>query len=274
LTVLETTLDIGLGEGNELSVMQFNDTHLSKDKPQTFANWNACIDYVQDNADYFVANGDLVDTLNTTTLGFVQEQLSIYDNCMAVMGNHEWFPKPCEDGEYDTIQQYWKNDVYYSSVVLKDKVMLISMDNSRFDSTDNTVAAFTADQLDKLTADLTTARTKGYAVLLFVHVPLGTNLTEGDATANFYTQNQDDAYYGNGTWNFNTNSPSIHHGDATTAAVCQKIADNADIIKGVFSAHYHSDFYVEIQGTNGTIPQYVNGAAKCDTGNVLKITLK
>ena len=274
LTVMEKTLNVGLGEGNELEIVQFNDTHLSASAPKTFANWNACIDYAQDNADYFVLNGDLVDTLNATTLGFVQDQLSIYDNCMAVMGNHEWFPKPCEDGEYDIIQQYWKNDVYYSSVVLKDKVMLISMDNSRFDSTDNTVAAFTADQLTKLTADLETAKAKGYAVLLFVHVPLGTNLTEGDATANFYTQNQNDAYYGNGTWNFNTNSPSIHHGDATTAAVCQKIADNADIIKGVFSAHYHSDFYVEIQGTNGVIPQYVNGAAKCDTGNVLKIVLK
>jgi hypothetical protein len=266
LTVWETTLDLGLGE-DALEIVQFNDTHLNTSVPKTFANWNACINYAQDNADYFVLNGDIVEMFNTNLLGFVRDQLSIYDNCMTVLGSHEWYPKTGSAEDYAAIQPYWKNDVHYSSAVLNERVMLIQMDNSQ--------AKFTAAQHEWLTQELAKAKQNGYAVLLFVHEPIGNNLTPGEGAIEkpFYCMD-DTIYSAVGGVMWSNRAMSIHKGDASTVAVCQLIADNADIIKGVFAGHLHSDFHTTIYGTNGTIPQYVNAAAKFDTGNVLKINLK
>jgi hypothetical protein len=68
-------------------------------------------------------------------------------------------------------------------------------------------------------------------------------------------------------------------------AVYKLITENADIIRGLFCGHYHTSFYMEVEGSypdkagirkRKTIPQYV---LECNvyegyTGHVLKITIE
>ena len=57
------------------------------------------------------------------------------------------------------------------------------------------------------------------------------------------------------------------------------IANNADVIKGIFAGHYHSDYMTKIaaktpSGEDTFIPQYVLTGNPYDGGHVLKITVK
>ena len=71
-------------------------------------------------------------------------------------------------------------------------------------------------------------------------------------------------------------------GDKGTNAnktVYNMIINNAEVIKGVFAGHKHSDFYLEIFGKNsdGTpakIPQYVTTATAYPHGHLLRATVK
>lgn len=58
-------------------------------------------------------------------------------------------------------QSVWKHDIYYSSKVMGDKVMLIQMNNGE--------RKFYESQIEPLKKDIETARENGYIVLLFMH---------------------------------------------------------------------------------------------------------
>ena len=66
----------------------------------------------------------------------------------------------------EKLQKAWDHDIYYSSEVLGNKLMLIQMDNSEH--------TFRPCQKEPMQRDLKQARENGYTVLLFVHVPLCT----------------------------------------------------------------------------------------------------
>lgn len=64
-----------------------------------------------------------------------------------------------------------------------------------------------------------------------------------------------------------------------TKAICDIIAANGDIIKGVFNGHQHADYYSEIlaktaSGADTIIPQYTLSGCIYGNGNALKITVK
>ena len=68
-------------------------------------------------------------------------------------------------------------------------------------------------------------------------------------------------------------------GTDANKTVYNMIINNADVGKGVFAGHKHSDFYLEILGTNSNgrpaiIPQYVTTATAYQRGHLLRATIK
>ncbi len=267
LTVRETVLNSGRG-GDAVEIVHITDAHIAFNITERL-NWKACLRYAADY-DYTVATGDLIEGLHTDLTKFLKNSLDQNPNTMLVLGNHEWNPTkgtPEEmDERYALLQEYWPNDVVYSSAVVKNKVMLIQLDNSQ--------SKFWDSQIPKLQADLKTAREKGYTVLLFYHVPLRTeNPEEGQVKA--LLPNNPKVI---NTYNFCSSQLRGTENDAT-GQVYDIITNNADVIKGAFCGHFHEDIYTEIvaktaDGTDAVIPQYINHAARYDNGHVLKITVK
>lgn len=270
LTVRETDITVGLG-GDTLEIVQISDAHIGYNTVSKM-RWKNCLSYAE-NFDYMLMTGDMIEGLTNDLAGYYKDTLAPYDNVMMVLGNHEWIKGedscPEDMGErYKKLQSYFKNDVYYSSVVLKNKVMLIQMDNSQ--------EKFWDHQIPKLRNDLNTARSKGYAVLLFVHVPLGTNNpNEHDINAIYSTDTPAHSQH----VSFVNLTPGPKSKDAASQEVYELITNSADVIKGVFGGHMHSHFYTEIcaktpDGTDTVIPQYVSHKANFDGGHVLKINVK
>lgn len=269
LTVREVNIEVGLGN-DPLEIVQISDAHIGYNTLSKM-RWKNCLHYAQ-NFDYMVLTGDMIEGLTNDLASYFKDSIAPYDNVMMTLGNHEWSkggddtPESMED-RYKKLQEYWKNDVYYSSVVLKNKVMLIQMDNSQ--------SKFWDQQVPKLRKDLETARSKGYAVLLFIHIPLGTNNpNDRDVNAIYSTDTPAHSQH--------VNFVSLFLGptskDEASKEIYKLITNSADVIKGVFSGHMHSHFYTEIcaktpNGDDTFIPQYVSHKANFDGGHVLKINL-
>ena len=240
-------------------------------------------------ADKIVITGDIYDFLTGETAVQASEQIfSAYDNVIACLGNHEIARKMGDEHDYSkeewqtvaverisSFDKCWNTrvaydgdqSIYYSSEVLGDKVMLIQMDNA-------TTCAFWDCQIQPFKADLALAREKGYAVLLFYHIPIATGnpkyiytetLDRGDvAHKNFYNSYSDTV---------------SSHSTGASKEMYELIVGNGDIIKGAFCGHLHSDFYMEIDATTAdgahtVIPQYVLKGTIYDKGNALRITVK
>ena len=235
LTVRETNIDVGLG-GDTLEIVQISDGHVGYD-PISRVRWKNCLEYAG-NFDYMVLTGDLIEGLTNALADHLKLSLKPYENVMMVLGNHEWNKASDEcpedmEGRYDKLQEYWRNDIYYSSVVLKNKVMLIQMDNSQ--------SKFWDHQILKFQKDLNEARSKGYAVLLFVHVPLGTNNPKDKSVDAVYSSDIP-AYSQN--VNFSSLKPGPSSSDTNTKTVYEMITNSADVIKGVFSGHLHNEISI------------------------------
>lgn len=267
LIVRETMLDSGRG-GEAVEIVQITDAHVSFFADERI-RWKNCLRYAAEY-DYTVATGDLIEGLHTDLTKYLQESLADNPNTMLVLGNHEWnptkgTPEAMED-RYELLQEYWPNDVLYSSSVVKNKVMLIQLDNSQ--------EKFHAEQIPKLKEDIQTARDKGYAVLLFYHVPLRSENPADAAVKALLPSNPNMIH----SYNFQTQYLRGTSEDAT-GQVYDIITTNADVIKGAFCGHLHEDLYTEIvaktaTGESTVIPQYINHAARYGSGHVLKITVK
>lgn len=267
LIVRETTIDSGRG-GDPVEIVHITDAHVAFEITRRL-NWQTCLRYAA-GFDYTVATGDLIDGLHTDLTKWFKDSLVNNPNTMLTLGNHEWNPTKGTPEQmsdrYALLQEYWPNNVVYSSVVVKNKVMLIQLDNSQNE--------FCTEQIAKLQADLTIARDKGYTVLLFYHVPLCTkNPAETGVKALLpFDPTQIHKY------NF-SRGHLCGTADDATGQVYDIITNNADVIKGAFCGHLHEDIYTEIvaktpDGKDAVIPQYINHAARYDNGHVLKITVK
>lgn len=181
------------------------------------------------------------------------------------MGLPTDIPDPTSlQSRYELLQKTWAHDVYYTSKVVKNKVMVIQMDNSQ--------RGFWDSQVAKLQADIATARSKGYTVLLFMHLPLSTGNPTDTAVSSFHVNDPSGA-----TFDFYTKGIGYNAGGAT-GQVYDLITNNADVIRSVFTGDMHCNFYTEIaaktaNGTQTTIPQYVLTGAFYDDGAVMHITV-
>ncbi len=291
--VRELNIETNLG-GPSVEIVQITDLHFNYCNAQDFAENNPVIMSTYENrkwlangasvdeaqkclayaeaADQIVVTGDIYDYLSWGCIELTEKHLfSKYPDVLACLGNHEYqrqMQGTVEDttsiaSRLEIIQEHWINDIYYASRVIKDKVMVIALDNGQ--------EKFWESQIPLLKADLEKARENGYVVLMFYHVQLSTgpdydkgafvNLRDPNTTVNF-------CYGGIG-------SPNA---TGTTKELYNIIASNGDIIKGCFCGHMHADYYTEIQATTPkgesvTIPQIVLTCAAYNGGNVLKITV-
>lgn len=302
--IWDVTIDAGIGE--EVYIGMISDVHLNYCNQQdideadpvlmsTYKNrkWCAngetvpklrsCLDILGD-ADRVVANGDIMDYLSHGCMELVQKEIwDKYPDIIAVVGGHEFcirmqgeVPEVLSYEErVNIIKDFWKGDIYYVSSVVKDKVMIIGLNNDK--------ARFTEIQLQKLKADLKLAKSKGYAVLIFAHEPF----RSGNPTEEVYTEDMallvgdssgfpKDFFAGITRGNRMVGADGC---DEVTQSVYNLIVGSADVVKAVFTGHHHSDMYTEIvaknsDGSDSIIPQYIHTATAYDNGHLMRIIVK
>ncbi len=304
LYVRDVVIDAGIGE--EVYIGQISDIHLNycnqKDFDEanpvlmsTYKNrlWCANGETVPklqkaleflDDIDQLVVNGDTLDYLSHGTIELMDREL--WEKCpdvIATVGGHEVVRQMqgeiCDPQPYDErveiIKNYWKHDVYYVSKVIKDKVMIIGMFND--------LAKLNEYQRQKLEADIELAREKGYIILIFMHEPVATHNTEHKNCT------EKDVMLAGDTASFPVDfcDCTLHRHnfvggvrcDAVTNETYQLIVNSADVVKGIFTAHWHNDMHLDIvaknnKGETTVIPQFIHTASAYDDGHVMRIIIK
>ena len=228
-------------------------------------------------ADQMVITGDVLDYISNGAIELLQTQIwDKYPEALVTLGNHESI-RVCQgtvedtttfESRIDILKKAWKHDIFYTSKIIEEKVMVIQMDNA---SDNSYPGRFWECQIEPLKNDLALAREKGYVVLLFYHIPIATNNPEQGVVNPIYGKDGGPAYFA--TWG------TSHNADDASAAVYDIIVNNADVIKGTFCGHLHSDYYTEIiaknpDGTSAVIPQYILRGTPYEHGHVLWITVK
>ena len=225
-----------------------------------------------ENADAIIITGDILDYLS-----YGCEELAIkhifapYKNLIAALGNHE-AARRVQGNVADTmsyeekkkrLSAFWPNDLLYSSHIIDERAMLIQMDNC------SGKIGFCEEQIEPLIRDIKIARENRYIVLLFFHIHISPD-DEIYSSANA-DKTGDEAYKEN--VNLNIHGISARHGSASQRVI-EIIKSSADVIKGCFCGHMHSDFYCELKAENGhTIPQYILMGTPYHNGHLLNISI-
>ena len=302
LTVRELSFETNRG-GAPVTVVQLTDLHFNYVNQQDFEEANPalmstyenrkwlangasvstaikCLEYAK-TADKIVITGDILDFISHGTVELVKKHIfePYGKKVMASLGNHETSRQvegtvkdpTTMESRMKILENNWCNDVYYSSEVLGDKVMLIQMDNaSQFDAYRR---SFWERQVEPLSRDLALAREKGYAVLLFFHC----NISTGDPADR---QVRASMVYKRGEYkNYYDYDCAKSDSEGASGIVYNMIVNNADVIKACICGHQHGDYYTEIQaktpsGVDTLIPQYCMMASVYGKGHVLKITVR
>lgn len=304
LYVRDVLIDADMGE--EVYIGHLSDVHLNYCNKQDFDEaepvimstyenrvWNSNAESVPklektlaflDDVDQLVINGDTLDYLSHGTMELMQRE--VWDKCpgvIATLGGHEVLRKMqgkvedtlSRDERLAMLDKFWKHDMYYISKVIKGKVMIIGMFND--------LAQFNEEQKNKLETDIKTAREKDYVILIFIHEPIAThNPKHENFTADMAMLVGDPSGFPKDFCNgISQNSKLIGNQDCDeiTNTVYNLIVNNADVIKGVFAGHHHSDMHLDIiaktsDGKDATITEYVNTAMAYDDGHLMRITVK
>ena len=301
ITVREVSFDTARG-GEPITVLHLTDLHFNYCNQQdideadpvlmsTLANrkWlanGASVPAVQKllqygkDAEQIVITGDIFDYLSHGCIELAKTHLfePCGDRLMASLGNHEAVRKmqgvvddpTTFESRLAILQENWCNDIYYSSKVLGDKVMLIQMDDStQFDTTGR---SFWNCQIDPLERDLARARENQWIVLLFFHNKLSTGNPADKLLRSSMVGDKNTEYCD--FYNYYARSDS----EGASGVIYNMIVNSADVIKGCFCGHHHSDFYTEIlaktpDGRETVIPQYCMMASIYGQGHALKITV-
>ncbi len=302
LTVREISIDTDHG-GEPVTVVHLTDLHFNSFHPRDFEEANPalmstyeyrkwlaggasvptavkCLEYGK-TADKIVITGDILDFLSYGCIELAKKHIfePYGQKIMASLGNHDAVRKvqgKVEDStslqsRLEILKKNWCNDIYYSSEILGDKVMLIQMDNSS--QYDENRIPFWDHQIESLSRDLALARKHGYAVLLFFHCNISTGDPQ-DRRVRASMLGDKNAEYRN-FYDYYAKSDS----EGASGIVYNLIVNNGDIIKGCFCGHHHSDFYTEIlaktpSGADTVIPQYCMMASIYGQGHIFKITVK
>ncbi len=303
--VREFEYDTGTG-GDAVEIVQLSDTHfnLCNEKdfeeayPETMSTWenrhafrypgtqgalDKSIEYAS-FSDQIIVTGDAIDYLSWGCLELLYKYVwDPYPETLIALGNHEPVRKMqgtvAESTSYESrlalLAENWKHDIYYTSKILAndngtEKVMVVIINNC--------ANYFFNGQSEKLAADIATARQKDIPILMFMHIPLLTRnpddqnlaaIRVNDSTSSNFNFYNDSGYIG-----YETSGPDKE--------VYDLITKNPDVIKGIFTGHFHADFYTEIWSKNAdgtdnpdvTIPQYVLTGSAYETGHALRITIK
>ena len=301
VVIREIEIDSGKG-GEEAVIVQLTDVHFNaytendlKDPVLAstieYRKWNAggatvsrlerCFAYAESvGADQVVITGDVLDFFSEGCMLLMKEHIwDKHPDTIVSLGNHEPVKKvqgkvddhePL-DAKLEVLQKNWNHDISYFSKVIKEKAMVIQLDNTS--GYDFGHKGFYSHQVEPLKADLDRARANGYKVMLFYHDPI--NIGVSDAQPIPATRIGDK----NSVCRSFHNLPICAEQDGADGEVYKLIVNNADIIAGCFCGHYHSDFYTEIKaktadGEDTVIPQYVLMGVPYGKGQAFKITVK
>ncbi len=237
------------------------------------AKTNNCLKYIS-NCNQIVMLGDILDYLSHGAIELAQKHIfEKYPDIIACVGNHDAVRKmqgkveevePLEERR-QIVQSIWPHNIDYYSRVIDNRIMIIQMDNSSRN-------CFVHAQIVSLKKDIALAREKDYAVLLCFHTPLSIN---NPAITSSFPIRRNDA----GVINFNSKTLIGYHSQGASREGYEIITNNADIIKAVFCAHMHSDYYTEIlaktaDGQDKIIPQYILTGIPYDQGHVMIVNIK
>ncbi len=240
--------------------------------------------------DQMVVNGDILDYLSWGALELMRQKIwNPYEGILCTLGNHEATRQmqgtvsdpTTMDSRMQILEDNWDHDIYYTSKVIKGKVMVIQMANGN--------STFYKYQIPKLNADLATARENGYTVLVFFHIPIGTGESiDTNHTALFEVPGESSVrnftgLLASGQTDANGIKGSALYSDtnAETREVYDILTNNGDVIKGFFAAHTHNAYTLPVHaktpdGDDVIIPQYINGGLPyaMNNGQVLRITVR
>lgn len=269
IQVREVSVNTGKG-GAQLEVIQITDFHLKESTYRDSVPLLRKLMKLSASADKVILTGDTIHSLSDFSLNMLRKEIWDFNpNAWVTLGNHDWVNNEglSQSLSLEKLQKAWDHDIYYSSEVLGNKLMLIQMDNSEH--------TFRPCQKEPMQRDLKQARENGYTVLLFVHVPLCTRNPDEKKVISLRGNTAGMDFCTNKFLDF-VGSPNMPEG--ATKDVYTLITDNADIIRGVFNGHTHNDYYTEIcgrdpDGSPVMIPQYTLSASSADGGMVLKITV-
>lgn len=297
--VREVTVDSGHNDSREAHILHITDLHFNavndedRDNDEVMGTakcrwWNAggksviAAEKTMTHArgfDQTILTGDTLDYLSMGAIELLKRHVFDVDpTVIATLGGHET-TRQMETGRPDAtslesrlevLRKAWNSDLFYVSRIIKDKVMIIAMDNSQ--------GYYWPKQVQNLETDVYAAKKAGLPVLIFQHEPL---CTRNPAEKNLQPIRRNDT----GEFDFCVKGIGGEDADEVTKAVYHLIITNADTIKGVFCGHLHSDYYTEILASytdlggqihNTVIPQYILTAAIYDdyAGHVLEITVR
>ena len=233
-------------------------------------------------SDQTIVTGDILDYLSFGAQELTQKTLFWRDsNMLAAIGGHEVTREmqgvvedtTSYESRLDILKSFWCNDIFYESKILGGRVIAVVMDNG-------STGKYSEDQFYRLKSDIEYAKDNDLIILIFQHEPLCTANPE-ETNVEFIRAND-----ANGSRNFFKDYVGGEYTreylkDEWTINTHDLIRQSADVIKGVFCGHRHSDFYTEILGidkngkpNNTVIPQYVLTATVYDNlGHMMKITI-
>ncbi len=230
-------------------------------------------------ADQIVITGDTLDYLSEGAMDLTRKEIwDVFPETLICLGGHE-LTREMQTGKPDkeplearraVLESFWKHNMYYTSRVLGNKVIVCAMDNS--------CGRYLPCIAEKLREDIRLARENGWILLLFQHEPIDTGRTEDEACPTLWECDGK-------VYNFRKCIGSADRNtDEPTAEVLALIRENADIVRGIYCGHLHSAYYTEIPAyysENGerketVIPQYVleGNPYNGQSGHVLRIIVE
>lgn len=223
--------------------------------------------------DQTVITGDTLDYITHGTFDLMNRLIwQVCPDALVTLGGHDitrvmqgTVPDDTTlESRYELLAENWRHDIRYASRILGDKVHIVAADNGQ--------SRYYAPQIEKFRAEIKEARKNNRIILLFQHEPICTrNPKEIDNTPLRVND-------GSGTRDFCNNFIGSDGTDAESMEFYNLIVHNADVVRGLFCGHWHSDFYCEVlaqtsDGTETVIPQYVLTGNMYDKGHALIITV-
>lgn len=267
--ILEIVIESNLG-GEQIEIAHFTDVHINYCEEEDFNDSEIAYTYqkrewlkdavslrsleksleVAKFCDKTVITGDILDYLSIGAKNLAIKRIFEHDkNIVCTIGGHE-LKKQMQTGldeqlpleeRYNILREFWCNDITYHSEVLKDKVILVALDNSQ--------GKYYKEQIEKLKKDISTAKSENKIILLFQHEPIYTSNPEDCDVKPVWAKLKEN-------YNF-LKCAGNPQSDDTTKEMHDLITRNSDVIRGVFCGHLHEFFYTEIKTQTGYIPQFV-----------------
>ena len=235
-----------------------------------------------DFCDAAVIIGDMLDYLTDASLTFATKNVfKAHPDFMVAVGGHD-HTKQVQTGKKDALpleerldmlRAVWPHDIHYYSRDYLDKITIVVLDNSQ--------SKYLSCQVEPLRADIERARREGRVILVFQHEPIISNNPKEENVKAVIGNSGAKQEIGIGV------NQTILGGtmrcDEATPEVYDLITKNSDVVKAVFTGHWHSQFYSEIITSyekDGAVvetltPQYViSGNPYHEAGAMAKIIVK